>query len=378
MTRLQEIEQRLSTIREEMNADGANLDALNSEVDSLISERNAIRTEVEKRKGILNKIGSGALGSGEPIAQPEEQRSFDVSSPEYRSAFFKKLRRLELTETEKRAFSSGASSAGAVIPTQTANEIIKKLKQHAPLLGEITLLQVAGNVKFAIENAKADAAIHTENATITAGTDTFTTVTLGGYEIVKLVQISDTVSTMSIDAFESWLTDMLAEKIGEKIGVCLVNGTGTSEPAGVASATTWGDTNSITVTKAGSLTAANVQALIGLLDGVYDANAKFLMSKKTLFTDFMPLQDNSKNSIVTVEGKDYFVYGYPVMLESNVAIHEAYLGDFKKIVGNLAENITIKGDFDINTNSNKYLGVAIFDSKVADSDAFVKLAKAAT
>lgn len=378
MTRLQEIEQRLSAIREEMNADGANLDALNSEVDSLISERNAIRTEVEKRKGILNKIGSGALGSGEPIAQPEEQRSFDVSSPEYRSAFFKKLRRLELTETEKRAFSSGASSAGAVIPTQTANEIIKKLKQHAPLLGEITLLQVAGNVKFAIENAKADAAIHTENATITAGTDTFTTVTLGGYEIVKLVQISDTVSTMSIDAFESWLTDMLAEKIGEKIGVCLVNGTGTSEPAGVASATTWGDTNSITVTKAGSLTAANVQALIGLLDGVYDANAKFLMSKKTLFTDFMPLQDNSKNSIVTVEGKDYFVYGYPVMLESNVAIHEAYLGDFKKIVGNLAENITIKGDFDINTNSNKYLGVAIFDSKVADSDAFVKLAKAAT
>ena len=378
MTRLQEIEQRLSAIREEMNAEGANLDALNSEVDSLISERNAIRTEVEKRKGILNKIGSGALGNGEPIAQPEEQRSFDVSSPEYRSAFFKKLRRLELTETEKRAFSSGASSAGAVIPTQTANEIIKKLKQHAPLLGEITLLQVAGNVKFAIENAKADAAIHTENATITAGTDTFTTVTLGGYEIVKLVQISDTVSTMSIDAFESWLTDMLAEKIGEKIGVCLVNGTGTSEPAGVASAATWGDTNSITVTKAGSLTAANVQALIGLLDGVYDANAKFLMSKKTLFTDFMPLQDNSKNSIVTVEGKDYFVYGYPVMLESNVAIHEAYLGDFKKIVGNLAENITIKGDFDINTNSNKYLGVAIFDSKVADSDAFVKLAKATT
>lgn len=378
MTRLQEIEQRLSAIREEMNADGANLDALNSEVDSLISERNAIRTEVEKRKGILNKIGSGALGSGEPIAQPEEQRSFDVSSPEYRSAFFKKLRRLELTETEKRAFSSGASSAGAVIPTQTANEIIKKLKQHAPLLGEITLLQVAGNVKFAIENAKTDAAIHTENATITAGTDTFTTVTLGGYEIVKLVQISDTVSTMSIDAFESWLTDMLAEKIGEKIGVCLVNGTGASEPAGVASATTWGDTNSITVTEAGSLTAANVQALIGLLDGVYDANAKFLMSKKTLFTDFMPLQDNSKNSIVTVEGKDYFVYGYPVMLESNVAIHEAYLGDFKKIVGNLSEDIVVKSDFDIDTNSNKFLGVALFDSKVADSDAFVKLAKAAT
>ena len=286
------------------------------------------------------------------------------------------MRNIELSDIEKRAFSSGASSAGAVIPTNTANEIIKKLKQHAPLLGEITLLQVAGNVKFAIENAKADAAIHTENAAITAGTDTFTTVALGGYEIVKLVQVSDTVATMSIDAFERWLVDMIAEKIAEKIGAFLTNGTGTNEPAGVASAATWGGTNSVTVTKAGSLTAANVQTLIGLLNGVYDSNAKFLMSKKTLFTDFMPLQDNSKNKIVTTEGKNYYVYGYPVMLEDNVTVHEAYLGDFKKIVGNLSESIAVKSQFDIDTNSNKYLGVAMFDSKVADSEAFVKLAKA--
>lgn len=376
MTRLQEIETRLSAIREEMNKDGADLDALNGEVDSLVAERGKIMAEVEKRKGILNKIGSGALGAGEPIIPQDEKRSFDVSSPEYRTAFFKKLRNIELSDIEKRAFSSGASSAGAVIPTNTANEIIKKLKQHAPLLGEITLLHVAGNVKFAIENAKADAAIHTENAAITAGTDTFTTVTLGGYEIVKLVQVSDTVATMSIDAFERWLVDMIAEKIAEKIGAFLTNGTGTNEPAGVASAATWGDTNSVTVTKAGSLTAANVQTLIGLLNGVYDSNAKFLMSKKTLFTDFMPLQDNSKNKIVTTEGKNYYVYGYPVMLEDNVTVHEAYLGDFKKIVGNLSESIAVKSQFDIDTNSNKYLGVAMFDSKVADSEAFVKLAKA--
>lgn len=376
MTRLQEIETRLSAIREEMNKDGADLDALNGEVDSLVAERGKIMAEVEKRKGILNKIGSGALGAGEPIIPQDEKRSFDVSSPEYRTAFFKKLRNIELSDIEKRAFSSGASSAGAVIPTNTANEIIKKLKQHAPLLGEITLLHVAGNVKFAIENAKADAAIHNENAAITAGTDTFTTVTLGGYEIVKLVQVSDTVATMSIDAFERWLVDMIAEKIAEKIGAFLTNGTGTNEPAGVASAATWGDTNSVTVTKAGSLTAANVQTLIGLLNGVYDSNAKFLMSKKTLFTDFMPLQDNSKNKIVTTEGKNYYVYGYPVMLEDNVTVHEAYLGDFKKIVGNLSESIAVKSQFDIDTNSNKYLGVAMFDSKVADSEAFVKLAKA--
>lgn len=376
MARLQEIEERLSAIKAEMNTEGANLDALGAEVDSLIAERARLLSEIETRRGILDKIGSGAAGEGAPIIPTEEKRSFDTSSPEYRSAFLKNLRNLELTEVEKRAFSSGSSSAGAVIPTNTANEIIKKLKQHAPLLGEITLLNVSGNVKFAVENAKADAAIHTENATITAGTDTFTTVTLTSYEIVKLVQVSETVKTMSIDIFESWLTDMIAEKVAEKIGAFLISGTGSEQPAGVSSAATWGDTNSVTVTKTGALSAANVQALIGLLDGVYDANAKFLMSKRTLFTDFMPLQDNSKNKIVTVEGHNYYVYGYPVMLDDNVTVHEAYLGDFKKIVGNLSQNITVKSDFDITTNSYRYLGVAMFDSKIADSEAFVKLVKA--
>ena len=244
------------------------------------------------------------------------------------------------------------------------------------MLGEITLLNVAGNVKFAIENAKADAAIHTENAAITAGTDTFTTITLGGYEIVKLVQISETVKTMSIDAFEAWLADMIAEKVAEKIGAYLISGTGSDQPAGVSVAATWGEGNSITVGKAASLTTGNVLSLIGLLNGVYDKNAKFLMSKRTLFTDFMPLQDSSKNNIVAIEGKNYYIAGYPVLLDDNVTVHEAFLGDFKKIVGNLSQNITIKSDFDINTNSYKYLGVAMFDSKVADSDAFVKLAKA--
>lgn len=376
MPRLKEIEQRLSAIKTEMNIAGADLNALNDEVDSLVAERSELLGAIETRKNILGKIGQGEFGEGQPVIPQEERRTFDFSSPEYRSAFLKQIRNLELNDIEKRAFSSSSNSAGAVIPTATANEIIKKLKQHAPLLGEITLLNVAGNVKFAIENAKADAAIHTENATITAGTDTFTTITLGGYEIVKLVQISETVKTMSIDAFEAWLADMIAEKVAEKIGAYLISGTGSDQPAGVSTAATWGEGNSITVGKAASLTTGNVLSLIGLLNGVYDKNAKFLMSKRTLFTDFMPLQDSSKNNIVAIEGKNYYIAGYPVLLDDNVTVHEAFLGDFKKIVGNLSQNITIKSDFDINTNSYKYLGVAMFDSKVADSDAFVKLAKA--
>lgn len=375
-TRLEEIEKRLTQIKSEAVEDGADIEALDKETDSLIEERNRIKSDMTQRRNMLNKIANGEMGVGEMITEKEERKQFTTESPEYRSAYLKKLRNMELTDTEKRAFTSASTSAGAAIPKYTADEIIRKLKQRAPLLDEITLLQVGGNVSFAVEGTINDAKKHVENAAITADADTLVEVSLTGYEITKLVQISETVATMSIDAFETWLVDMLTEKIAQKIGAYIVTGTGSSEPQGVEKANTWGATNSVTVAKDGNLTAANVQTLIGLLPGGYDANAKFLMSKKTLFTQFMPLQDSSKNRLVTNEGNNYFVYGYPVMLDDNVTLGEAYLGDFKKMVGNLAQNVTVKSGFDIDTNSYKYLGVALFDCKVAVGEAFVKLVKA--
>lgn len=374
--RLKEIEKRLAEIKAEIETPGADMTALDNEVESLLEERKGILEQMQQRKTTLARIAAGDEGVSVPVVHEEQERSYGADSKEYRSAFLKKIRGLEMNDVEKRAFSSASNSAGAVLPTQTANEVIKKLTQYAPLLGEITLLHVAGNVKFAVEGTIADAAKHSENGSITAASDTLVEVSLTSYEINKLVQVSKTVATMSIDAFETWLVDMIAQKVAEQIGAYLINGTGSSQPQGIEKAQTWGAENSVTVAKAGALTAENVLSLIGLLPGGYDKNAKFLMSKKTLFTDLMPLQDKSKNDLVVCQNGSYFVYGYPVMLDDNVALHEAYLGDFKKVVGNLSEDINVVSGFDIDSNSFKYLGSAMFDSKVAIGEAFVKLVKA--
>lgn len=381
--RIKEIEARLAAIKQEIEQRGAEMtaaeiDALEQETSQLTEERAGLIAAAEKRSGILNTIAQGAGVVSRSFTQQTatEENDDPVASPEYRSAWLKQLRRLPLSDAEKRAYSNVTGAGAEVIPTQTANEIISKIKTLAPMLNEVTLLHVKGAVKFAVEGTNNDAAIHAENAAITAAADTFTTVTLTGYEIIKLVQISDTVMTMSIAAFESWIVNMLAEAIARKIEDLLINGTGTNQPKGIDKANTWGATNSVSVGASASLTAANVQALIGLLNAGYDRNAKFAMSKKTLFTDFMPLQDNSKNHIVTVQGNAYFVYGYPVLLSDYVKDHEAFLGDFKKVCANLAENIGVKNAYDINTNSYKYSGIAIFDCQPAIGEAIVKLVKA--
>lgn len=382
--RIKEIEARLAAIKKEIEERGdamkaEEIDALEKETKELTEERAGLIAAAEKRNGILDNIAKGAGIVSRTFEQKQDNADPDdpFGTPEYRSAWLKNLRRLPLTDAEKRAYANASGTGAEVVPTQTANEIISKVKKLAPMLNEVTLLHVKGAVKFAVEGTNNDAAIHKENAAITAAADTLTTVTLTGYEIIKLVQISDTVMTMSIAAFESWIVDMLAEAIARKVEDFFINGTGSSQPKGIDKANTWRTENSVTVTKAGSLTAANVQTLIGLLNAGYDRNAKFAMSKKTLFTDFMPLQDNSKNHIVTVQGNNYFVYGYPVLLSDYVKEHEAFLGDFKKVCANLAENINVKNAYDIDTNSYKYSGIAIFDCTPAIGEAFVKLAKAA-
>ena len=380
--RIKEIEARLAAIKKEIEERGdamkaEEIDALEKETKELTEERAGLIAAAEKRNGILDNIAKGAGIVSRTFEQKQDNADPDdpFGTPEYRSAWLKNLRRLPLTDAEKRAYANASGTGAEVVPTQTANEIISKVKKLAPMLNEVTLLHVKGAVKFAVEGTNNDAAIHKENAAITAAADTLTTVTLTGYEIIKLVQISDTVMTMSIAAFESWIVDMLAEAIARKVEDFFINGTGSSQPKGIDKANTWGATNSVTVAKTGSLTAANVQTLIGLLNAGYDRNAKFVMSKKTLFTDFMPLQDTGKNHIVTVQGNSYFVYGYPVLLSDYVKEHEAFLGDFKKVCANLAEDINVKNAYDIDTNSYKYSGIAIFDCTPAIGEAFVKLVK---
>lgn len=382
--RIKEIEARLAAIKQEIEERGdamkaEEIDALEKETKELTEERAGLIAAAEKRNGILDNIAKGGGVSIRSFGKKEEDNADPddpFGTPEYRSAWLKNLRRLPLTDAEKRAYANASGTGAEVVPTQTANEIISKVKKLAPMLNEVTLLHVKGAVKFVVEGTNNDAAIHTENAAITPAADTLTTVTLSGYEIVKLVQISDTVMTMSIAAFESWIVDMLAEAIARKVEDFFINGTGSSQPKGVDKANAWGATNSVSVGASASLTAANVQTLIGLLNAGYDRNAKFVMSKRTLFTDFMPLQDTSKNHIVTVQGNSYFVYGYPVLLSDYVKEHEAFLGDFKKVCANLAESINVKNAYDIDTNSYKYSGIAIFDCQPAIGEAFVKLVKA--
>ena len=250
--RMEEIRSRKVELRGVLETDAkADLDAIEKELRELDEEY----TNLEKRKAVIEGIGAGTVPVNE-VPNPINNRSADNfdQDKEYRSAWLKHVRGLDLTENEQRALTTGTSSAGAVIPTVTQNKIIEKVNQYCPLLDKIDLLRVPGGVKVPAEGTTADAAVHTEGATITADGDTLSSVTLSAYEVTKLVTISKSVEKMAIDAFESWLVNKIARKIAEKIGKLIIFGTGTNEAQGI-NAITWGATNSVTVGKTASLSA---------------------------------------------------------------------------------------------------------------------------
>lgn len=373
MSRIEEINKRLAEIRSELDDENADVEALSTEVENLETEKKSLMASAEKRKATLERIAKGeskVVEEGKEEEETMEEKNV-FETAEYRSAFFKKLQKKELNEMEMRAYAQAGTNG--VLPVSTADEIIKKLTQYAKMLNEITLLHVPGLVKFAVEGTKTSGALHTENEAITGDSDTLVTVTLAGYEITKLIQVSASVEKMSIDAFEAWLVDMIVEMIGDKIEDLIFNGTGSNQPKGIDAITWTNGTNAINIAKNAAITADNVRALIALLPGGYDNGAKFFMRKATLFNRIMGLQDNAKHDLVREVNGEFYIYGYPVRLSDKAPADEIILGNAKKYVANLAENITVKTDFDIDTNSNKYLGCAIFDGKPGIEAAFVKI-----
>lgn len=352
MNRKEEIEARLAAIRSEMEDPGADLDALTEEVRSLKEELRTINENAEKRGRLRQAVAAGEGTVTRSFAQPAADEPFGVDTEEYRTAWLKHLQGKDLNDKEQRAY----TAANGAISVLVVNDIMSVVRDHAPLMERITMVYSGSKITYYVEGTNEAATDHTENAAITAAGDTMIAVELTPAEIVKLVQVSDAAQQMSIPVFNTWLARMLGEAIARKINEKIITA--------ITNAATSAGT---------SVDAATVQALLGSVKG---EGVAILCNRKTLYTKLLPIQDNSKSSIVKFEGANNaaYVYGVEVLPDDNVADGTVLAGDMSKAVGAMGEDITVRQAYDIDTNSHKFLGVAVFDVKIGINSAFAKIA----
>lgn len=354
MDRLKEIESRKTEIKAQIETLTVleEVRKLNEEVDALLIEERDLK-ERAKRETIARNIEEGNLETKSLNLMEEkkmEEKKYGIESKEYRSAFLKNLMGKELT-VEERAVIASANVAGA-IPTETQNNIFAKVVEKAPMLDEITLLNVRGNVTFVVEGARTDGVDHKEGEAITESAINLVKVELAGTEIVKLVTISETVKTMTIDAFEEWLTDMLSDSIANAVEGKIFTAL---------------EANGTQIAK--ELNADSIREAVGTLPAAYDKGAKFYVNKRQFFTEVLGLQDKAKHDLVTFANGKYYLLGYEVAMSDKAT--KLSLANAKKFIGNLPQQIEVKSAYNINNNTYSYSGVAIYDGKLAIAEAAV-------
>ena len=141
----EELEARQAEILSELeNRDEMDTDSLEARADEL----EAIKAELNDRKAKAEadaELRATVAESNDPVMKTferEEKKMFEVTSKEYRDLWLRNLQG-NLTETEQRDYSSSTTNA---VPTIVSDKFFEKMKKLAPMLSEITLLRVAGNI----------------------------------------------------------------------------------------------------------------------------------------------------------------------------------------------------------------------------------------
>ena len=289
MERLEEISARKKEIREllEDETKEVNLDEIQEELNNLDAEETEIKSkeentetepeaeateehpeaeapaevtneenEAEKRRMIAETINKRNLEGN--IIKEEinmEERKYDISSKEYRSAWAKTLMGVALNEEEKRALgdavgttattfveadadTQGINNLGLLIPTSVRKEFLETLTEESPIFRDIRKLQVAGNVDLPFLDEADDAEWYAELSDTKNEGQEYKSIKLTGHELAKDVVITWKAEAMTVEGFIDFIVEELRNKMGKALINAVIYGNGSGKPTGITNGLT--------------------------------------------------------------------------------------------------------------------------------------------
>ena len=212
----EELLERRSAIAQELDADGADLDALEAEVRGINEELENRKAAEQKRTEIRSAVASG---EGETTEKFEERKIMDIneirSSKEYINAYANYIKTGK--DDECRALLTTLATGGQVpVPTVIEGRI-RQAWQRNGIMELVRKTYVPGILKVGFELSADPAYIHTEGST--ANTEealTLGVVTMTPASIKKWITISDEAMDMGGEEFLDYIYDELTYQIAKK------------------------------------------------------------------------------------------------------------------------------------------------------------------
>ena len=300
---IDELLERKAQIAVEVDAEGADLNALETEIRSINEEIEA-RKNAEAQKAEIR----AAVAAGEGIVieeiKTEERKTMTLaelrSSAEYIDAFAEYIKSGDDTEIRNKltTVNDTTPNGTATVPVPTfVYDIVKTAWERDGITSRVRKAYLKGNLKVGFEISGSDAQIHAEGAAAVSVEDlVLGIVDLVPQTIKKVVQISDEVYDLRGEAFLRYIYDELTYRIAKKAADTLV---GKILACGTVSTTTCPGVPKVTAASASLGTVA--EAIANLSDEA--ANPVIMMNKLTWST-FKALQAAGNYGYDPFEGLD--------------------------------------------------------------------------
>lgn len=366
MNRREEIESRLAAISAGIDADGADIDALTEEVRALKEELRQLDEAAEKRKKLRAEVSNGAGETVRRFGQQPEARTYGAGSEEYRNAFLKNLLGLDMTSEERAAFVHTTANTSDVLPTTMLNSIWDLVSERHAIMGDITIYRTGTILEVVKHTAIVQGAAKSvsENTANDDEQNTFVKVTLSGKDFSKHVDISYAMERMSIDALERYLIDEISASLGDAMADDVVTQIGTDMTAG----------NKVNSAGDSALTFKELAALFGKLKRV--GAVTVYATRATIYNYLVGMVDTTGRPIFQPSaqaGQEGAILGAQIKVEDSIADNVVLVGDARRVVYNMIQDIMIESDKDIKKHVTTYSGYARGSGALIDPDSFAQL-----
>ncbi len=214
---MKEIETRKAEILQEMEQEGADLEALKREMDELRTNADQIRQAAATAEETRKAIASGAAGITVGETRKAEQTAKTVDeirgSEEYVQAFARYL--ISEDPRECRALLTSNATSGGQLPVPTlVDTIIRTEWEKDEILSRVRKTSFRGNLKVPFERAADPAYEHEEGTTAITEEDlTLGVVELKPKNIKKFIRLSDEIVAIGGEPLVSYVYRELAHQI---------------------------------------------------------------------------------------------------------------------------------------------------------------------
>lgn len=198
--KMDDIEVRSAQIKEELEKEDADIDALTAEVEKLEARKAQILKEVEERKALLEEVEKTGIEIEE---KPQEERKVEIevrNTKEYALAFAKYIRSED--DKECRALLTENGSGTVAVP-EFVYEEVKTAWNEDGIMSRVRKSYLKGNLKVGFEISATGAVKHTEGQAVNEQTLVMGIVQLVPVAIKKWISISD--EALDLDNAESYL-----------------------------------------------------------------------------------------------------------------------------------------------------------------------------